>query len=558
VERLSLVTLSDRWLTILVVAGLACGEPRTVERALPVGRELPPLSAEPFLDVTSAAGIDFVHSSGDATMDNIIESLGSGAAWLDVDGDRDLDLYLVNQRWLEGVSSPPRVPVAPGNRLYRNRGDGTFDDVTDAAGVSDGGFGYSAAAADFDNDGDQDLYVANCGVNSLYRNRGDGTFDEIGAQAGVADERCSAGATFLDFDGDGLLDLYVANYLTYDSAYQIHYAPDVYPGPLAYEAEPDSLYRNRGDGTFENVTERWGIDVTPGRAMGVVATDFDGDLVPDLFVANDGTENFLFRNSGAGAEEIAVPSGVAFGFRGEATGAMAGSVGDFDLDGLPDILVTDTSYGSLYRNSGQGLFEDRVMSSQLATPSGQWVSWGGGFFDYDNDGDLDILQVNGDLKRATGRPDLLLANRGDGTFEVADGGSYFARELPGRGGCFADFDRDGDLDVLVTNLGSAPVLLRNDQGHRNHWVEVTLEGRRSNRDGLGARVSVAAGGRRQVQVRHAASGFLTQSQPALHFGLGSAATIDRLSIEWPSGERQELEGLAVDQPYRVVEGVGIE
>jgi hypothetical protein len=523
------------------------------------GTGLPAAGDEPFLDVTAAAGLAFRHRVGDDLMDNIVESLGSGSVWLDADGDRDLDLYLLNQGWLKGVSSGPEEAVV-GNRLYANRGDGTFEDVTEQAGVGDRGYGYSAAVADLDNDGDADLYVANCGANRLFINRGDGRFRERAVEAGVADARCSAGATVLDADGDGWLDIYVANYLVFDPDYTLHYAPDVYPGPLAYAAQGDALYRNRGDGTFEDWTARAGIDaVAAGRAMGVVAADFDLDGWPDLFVANDASENFLFRNTGGGVfEETAVPAGAAYGFYGEATGAMAGSVGDLDNDGLPDILVTDTSYGSLYRNTRGGLFEDLVVASGLAAPSGQWVSWGGGFFDFDNDGDADVLLVNGDLKHPTGRPDLLLENTGDGAFAVADGGSYFATARLGRGGSFADFDDDGDLDILVTNLDDTPVLLRNDWPAKGRWLRLRLVGTSSNRDGLGARVTVAAGGRSWTRVHHAVSGYLTQSDPRLHFGLGEATRIDRLEVVWPSGVRQSFDGLAVDRPFTVTEGEGIE
>jgi hypothetical protein len=546
------------WAVVGLVVLLACADQPegSVGRS---GAGLPEAGEQPFLDVTSAAGLGFRHQVGDELMDNIIESLGSGSAWFDADGDRDLDLYVLNQGWRKGVSSGPRgEPV--GNRLYANRGDGTFEDVTDRAGVGDRGYGYSAAVGDLDNDGDADLYVANCGANRLYINRGDGVFRERAADSGVDDGRCSAGATVLDADGDGYLDLYVANYLVFDPEYTLHYAPDVYPGPLAFAAESDALYRNRGDGTFEDWTTQARIDaVLPGRAMGVVAADFDLDGWQDLFVANDASENFLFHNTGNGVfEETAVPAGAAYGFYGEATGAMAGSVGDLDNDGLPDILVTDTSYGSLYHNSRSGLFEDLVVSSGLAAPSGHWVSWGGGFFDFDNDGDADVLLVNGDLKHPTGRPDLLLENSGDGSFLEADGGRYFTTARLGRGGSFADFDDDGDLDVLITNLADTPVLLRNDWPATGHWLRLRLVGTTANRDGLGARVTVEAGGRSWTRIHHAASGFLTQNDPRLHFGLGGATRVDHLEVVWPSGQTQSFDGLEVDRPFTVTEGEGIE
>ncbi len=490
-------------LRLVAAAGLIgwLGCDRAAEVEPPAAPEPPPAitaaEGEPFVDVTAAAGIAFVHRFGDQVMDNIVESLGSGATWIDFDGDGDFDLYLVDQGWLAAVSAGARPSEAAHNRLYENRGGGAFREVPAAAGAGDDGYGYTAASADVDNDGDADLLVANCGANRLYVNQGDGTFRRAEG-SGTEDGRCTAGATFLDFDRDGHLDLYLANYLTFDPEYTLHYAPDVYPGPMAYEPQADALLRGGGDGSFEDVTAAAGMAVDPGRAMGVVATDFDGDGWTDVFVANDATANFLFRNLGDGAggrvtfEEIGAASGVAFGFRGEATGAMAGVVGDPDGDGLPDLLVTDTTYGSLYRNRGDGLFEDLVMRSGLAAPSGQWVSWGGGFFDFDNDGDLDVFQVNGDLKRMTGRPDLLLANRGV----------------------------------------------------------------RSNRDGLGAVVTVEAGDRRWVRIRHAPTGYLTHDDPRLHFGLGELDRVDRLEVAWPSGVADVLDDLAVDRYLVIEEGKG--
>lgn len=553
--------ISGRQFACVAVAAVAtiltaCEKPPQASRNIPAG-QLPPRSEQPFLDVTEAAGLDFVHEVGDGYMDNIIESLGSGAAWLDADGDGDLDIYLVNQRWLEGVSSAPRSNSKPSNRFYLNAGNGTFQDATEYARVGDSGYGYAAAAADIDNDGDQDLYVANCGENRLYVNRGNGVFDEVSRKAGVADSRCSAGATFLDADGDGFLDLYVANYLVFDPDYRINYAPDVYPGPLAYEAQADALYRNQGDGTFADASASLGIDVTPGRAMGVVSADFDLDGKPDIFVANDASQNYLFRGGSASFAESAVEMGAAFGFYGEMTGAMAGSVGDIDGDGLLDILVTDTTHGSLYRNTGDALFEDTVVSSGLAPISGQWVSWGGGFFDFDNDGDLDVLQVNGDLKHPTGRTDLLLENLGEGSLEVADGGPYFSQERLGRGGCFADFDNDGDVDVLITNLGDRPVLLRNELDNGNHWLVLELVATEGNRDALGARVTVRAGDGEWIRQRHAPSGYLTQSDARLHIGLGDVSEIDSVEIVWPNGESEIIEDIEVDGIRTVTQGAGV-
>ena len=489
-----------------------------------------------FVDVTARSGIVAQHKTPDGLMDDMIESVGSGAIAFDYDGDGRRDIYVLR----------------PGaNRLYRNRGGMSFEDVTQRSGTGHEGHAFSAAAADYDNDGDVDLFVFNQGPNVLYRNKGDGTFEDVTAKAGIAGNACSVAGTLFDNDGDGdgWLDLYVGNYLTFDPSYKLHYAPDVFPGPLAFAAEDDVIYRNKGDGTFEDVTARTGLDLIPGRTMGVVATDFDGDGICDIFTANDASANFLLRGEGGlRFREVGAEAGVAFGFHGEATGAMAGAVGDFDLDGLPDMHVTDTRYGSLYRNLGKGLFHDSAYKSGIATVSAQWVSWGGGFLDFDNDGDVDLILIDGDLHRPTGRPDLLLENVGGGRFENASarGGAHFYRELLGRAGLLADFDDDGAIDVFITMIDDAPVLLRNRHLDKNHWVTLALVAR-DKKPALGARVTLTAGGRTWVQTHYLPSCYLTQDDPRIHFGLGSADRIDTLEIRWPSGRVTKHPGLALDQ-----------
>jgi len=493
-----------------------------------------------FVDVSARSGIAARHQTPDGHMDDMIESVGSGAIAFDYDGDGRLDIYL----------------LLPGqNRLYRNRGGMSFEDVTERSGTGHAGHAFSAAAADYDNDGDVDLFVFNQGPNVLYRNNGDGTFTDVTAQAGIAGNACSVAGTLFDADGDGLLDLYVGNYLTFDPSYKLHYAPDVFPGPLAYAAEDDVLYRNKGDGAFEDVTAQTGLDLIPGRTMGVVATDFDGDGRCDVFIANDASANYLLHGEGGFTfREIAVEAGVAYGFHGEATGAMAGAVGDFDLDGLPDMHVTDTRYGSLYRNHGKGLFHDSAYKSGIATISAQWVSWGGGFLDFDNDGDVDLFLVDGDLHHPTGRPDLLLENVGGGRFENASarGGPYFRRELLGRAGLIADFDDDGGADLFVTTIDDAPVLLRNRHADGNHWVTLALVAR-GGKPALGARVTLSAGGRTWVQTHYLPSCYLTQQDPRVHFGLGAAARVDALEVRWPSGRVTRHAGLEVDRIHTLRE-----
>jgi len=516
-----------------------------------------------FQDVTERAGIGFTHVVADGRMDTVIESVGCGAVWFDADGDGDLDLYLLAQGYQEGVSDSSVRPGPnarqPCNRLYRNDGKGSFEDVTARGGVGDTGFGFSAAAADYDNDGDTDLYVLNMGANRLYRNRGDGTFEDVTAAAGVAGDGCSVAGTFFDANGDGLLDLYVGNYLTFDPAYRVHYAPDGFPGPLAFEAQEDRLYLNRGDGTFEDRTAAFGMRVTAARSMGVVAVDLDDDGRSEVFVANDLTANHLFRSTGPlRFEEAALQAGVAYGFQGEATGAMAAATGDFDGDGKPDFHVTDTSYGSLYRNRGGLLFEDRARKAGTARASAQWVSWGGGFLDYDRDGNLDLFLVNGDLHYQTGRPDLLLRNVGDGTFDDASGagGRHFRRSLLGRAGCLGDFDDDGASDVLVTTIGGPVVLLRGRAPADRHWIGLKLEATRGVLDAYGARVVVTARGRRYVRVAHARSGYLCQGDPRMLFGLGAVTEVESIEVRWPGGRQETFSNLAVDRYHQIVEGRG--
>jgi hypothetical protein len=498
-----------------------------------------------FVDATEGAGLAFLHRLGDGRMDCVVEAAGAGGAVLDYDGDGRMDLYLVQSGWVEGVSRGERPADPPRNRLFRNRGDGTFEDVTERAGVACGRCGVAAAAGDYDGDGHVDLYVVNVGPNVLYRNRGDGTFEDATERAGVGDPRCGVGAAFLDADGDGRPDLFVANYVDFDPAYRLYFPPDGFPGPLAYEPEPSVLYRNRGDGTFEDVSERSGIRAGAGRAMGVAAADFDGDGRTDLFVANDATANALLRNEGNGRfRDDALSAGVAYGMQGEATAAMCGVVGDADGDGRPDLFVSDGAYGSLFRNLGGGRFEDRVFSSGLAAPRAHSPAWGSAWIDFDADGDEDLFVVSGDLHHEIGREDFLFENRGSGTFADASarGGAWFRAALNGRACLPADFDDDGRVDVVVTNLLDRAVLLRN-RAPAGAWLTVSLRGLPPATGGLGAKVSVTAGGRTRTKECGAASVYLGQGDPRLHFGLGGAERVERVEVRWASGARTVLEGV---------------
>lgn len=518
-----------------------------------------------FTDVTEESGISFIHSFGDEELSSILETTGSGCAFLDYDGDGDLDLYVVNGCYLEGINDPdsPFKDLRLTNHLYRNNGDGTFTDITSEAGVGDEGYGMGCVIGDYDNDGDPDIYVTNYGRNTFYRNNGDGTFTDVTEEAGVGCTLWSVGAVFLDYDNDGDLDLYVGNYLEFDPEYRLYYEADVFPGPLAYPGQPDVLYRNNGDGTFTDVTEEAGV-LNEGRAMGVLATDYDNDGFVDIFVANDAMENYLYHNNGDGTfTDVGLISGTAFAENGDATASMGGDFGDFDLDGDLDLLVPDMSFNSLYRNLGNGYFEDVSAYVGLAEVSGQYWSWGGDFLDYDNDGDLDIFICNGDGHRLSGtQEEVLLANvtfsNGERRFVDAAGGAgpYFYRKSVSRGMAVGDYDNDGDLDVFILNLDQPSVLLRNDGGNRNNWLMINLVGTKSNRDGIGAKVTVRTGDLVQIEEKKSGTSYLSQNDPRLHFGLGQRTKVDEVIIRWPSGITQRLRDLKVNQLITVVEPSG--
>ena len=510
------------------------------------------------VDVTRQAGITFVHNVGDDDMDNIIESNAAGCAFLDYDGDGDLDIYLVNGAYVEGFSGVRgrRNKDKLTNALYRNDGDGTFTDVTAQAGVGDKGMGMGVSVADYDNDGDQDLFVTNYGPNTLYRNNSDGTFTDVTHAAGIENDLSGIGSTFLDYDLDGYLDLYVGNYLEYDPSYQYYYAAQRFPGPLAYHGQPDVLYHNNGDGTFTDVTRQAGVYNPEGRAMGVASGDIDDDGDWDIFVPNDGMANYLYRNNGDGTfTDIAVQSGTAFSERGEATSAMSAEFGDLDLDGLIDIVVPDMVYCSVYHNLGGGLFEEISARLGVATACGQYTSWSANDFDFDHDGYGDLFITNGQPHRLVGEEALLLLNdRGRRFVNVSHLlGPDFQEKFVGRGSAAGDYDNDGDVDLLVLNLNDRPRLLRNDGGNRRNWVMIRLVGTTSNGDGIGSRVRLTAGGIAQTRLRVSTSGYLSQGDHRLHFGLGDAARIERVEIRWPSGKVQSLENVSANRVITVTE-----
>jgi hypothetical protein len=510
-----------------------------------------------FTDVTEEAGIRFKHSFGDHDLSNIVEGTGAGGMFFDYDGDLDLDIYLVNGTWLKNVNDNRGRDLQGklSNALYRNNGDGTFTDVTAEAGVGDKAYGFGCSAADHDKDGDPDLYVLNYGPNVFYRNNGDGTFTDMSEKSGLANPLWSLTAPWLDYDGDGDLDVYVVNYLEYDDGkFRSYYAAAGFPGPLSYPGQPDTLYRNNGDGTFTDVTAEAGVVNPDGRGMSGVALDLNSDGLLDLYISNDAMGNYYYENTGKMSfAEKALTKGLAFGEHGQGVSSMGAAIGDVDRDGRPDLLIPDMHYGSLLMNRDT-YFEDRVTISRLALICGQYTGWGGILFDYDNDRDLDVFISNGDPHHEYTEEDVLAANDGKGSFVdvAARSGDYFHEKYVGRGSTFGDYDNDGDLDVLLVNLNARARLLRNDGGNRNNWLKVVVKEAGGKTDAIGARVTVTVDGVVQVEDQVAVRGYLSQADPRLHFGLGQAQKADLVEIRWPDGETRRMEDVEANQILTVV------
>ena len=506
-----------------------------------------------FEEVSARAGVTFTHSFGAEKLGSLVESTGAGAVWFDYNNDGLMDLYVVSGKDLgQGMHPYPlRKPpqVAPHNRLFRNDGNGRFTDVTDAAGVAGNLFSMAAIAADYDNDGNVDLLVTGYGGVTLYRNKGNGTFEDVTAKAGLQVPGWSIGSAWLDYDRDGCVDLFIGRYVKFDPEYRSYYAADNYPGPLDYAPMTNVLMHNNCNGTFTDASAKSGIGAVKGRAMGATAGDFDGDGYPDIYVANDKTENFLFHNKRDGTfEEIALPAGVAYGQNGENTSAMGPVWRDFDQDGLVDLWVSDSKYNRLMKNAGKLFFEDVTERAGIAQLAAQYVSWGTGAHDFDNDGRTDLFVVHGGLIHMIPQEHSVFRNRGGLKFEDVSrsAGPFFTQKSVGRGAAFADYDNDGRIDAFIVNLGSPAFLLHNISPATGHWISLKLVGHKSNRDGIGAKVEVVTGSTRQAQERMAGSGYLSQDDPRVHFGLGAATRIDRLTVMWPSGTRQVLENVAAD------------
>ena len=512
-----------------------------------------------FVHVTAEAGIDFKHSYGDHELDNIVEGTGSGACFLDYDNDGFLDIYFVNGAWTRGVSDNRGRDLRDKlrNQLFRNRGDGTFEDVTGASGTGDMTFSSGCSAADYNNDGNVDLYVLNYGRNVLYRNNGDGTFTDVSKAAGLDLPRWSLHAVWLDYDKDGWLDVYVANYLRYDEGkFRDFYPVQGYPGPLSYAGEPDLHYRNNGDGTITDVTAETGLTVGDGRAMSVSAADLTNRGELGIYVTNDAMENFYFEQETPGKFTDRAPElNLAWGENGQNVASMGPAIGDIDRNGRLDVFVPDLRYCTMLMNYEHG-FDFFTEKAGLAVVMGQYTAWGPVLFDYDNDGWLDLYTSHGNAHHEYVEEDTLVRNKGDGTFhDVSDqSGPYFREKYVGRGAAYADYDNDGDLDILVVNLNDYPNLLRNDGGNRRNWLQVDarLEFPTGQRLAIGARVTVTAGDLKQVEDVNPVRGYLSQSDPRPHFGLGAAAAADSVEIVWPDGARETFTNVKANQVLKLI------
>jgi enediyne biosynthesis protein E4 len=526
--------------------------------ALPTFEEIPP----------SLSGITWTHTAGKSAAKHLPETSGAGCAFLDYDNDGWMDIYLVNSGKADFYDPPHPLR----NVLYRNNRDGTFTDVTDRAGVGGGGYGMGVAVGDYDGDGLPDIYVTQFGHNILYHNNGDGTFTDVTAKAGVAAAGWSSSAVWFDYDNDGKLDLFVGQFAEFDASLGcgtdmagVHH----YCIPRIFKPRPSWLFHNNGDGTFTDVGKQTGIAAQLGKAWGAVATDINNDGSMDLFISNDTVPNFLYLNRGGRFEEVGFEADVAYSADGRARSGMGVDSADYDNDGWMDLFVAniDEEIFALYRNHHDGSFENVSMPAGIGM-STRWLSgWGLKFFDYDNDGDQDLILSNGfpdDLidqtsATVTWKEPLLLFHREGNVYRnvSAQSGAVFARQFAARGLAIGDFNNDGTLDVLISNNDSAPLLLRNNVGH-SHWLGVRLVGRKCNRDAIGARIRYQAGDLTRQRMKVGGGSFLSSHDPRLVLGVGARLKLDWLEVTWPrpSGATERFTDLPIDRYVTLVEGTG--
>ena len=529
-----------------------------------------PAQAYPFEEIpSSVSGITWKHTAGKSREKYLPETTGAGCAFLDYDNDGWMDIYLVNSGKCDFYDPIPPLR----NALYRNNRDGTFTDVTDKAGVGGGGYGQGVAVGDYDGDGFPDLYVTQYGRSILYHNNGDGTFSDVTEKAGVAAPGWSSSAVWFDYDNDGRLDLFVCQFVEFskEKSKDCRAGEDAKRGyciPHLYKPTASWLFHNNGDGTFTDVSKPTGIASSLGKAWGVVAADLNNNGRMDLFVANDTVPNFLFMNRGGRFEEIGEQAGVAYSGEGRPRSGMGVDAADFDQDGWIDLFLANIDYEmySLYRNNHDETFDDLALQTGIGQATRLMSGWGLKFFDYDNDGNLDLLLANGnpdDLIESLHpqvtyqEPCLLFHNNGKGFQNVsAQSGPFFTKPLSSRGLAIGDFDNDGAVDVLISVNDGSPVLLRNQAGGQNHWLGVRLLGRKSNPDAVGARITYQAGDLRRNRMRVGGGSFLSSHDPRVVLGVGQHAKIDLLEVQWPqpSGVVQRFTNLPIDRYITITEG----
>jgi len=514
-----------------------------------------------FREIAAQAGIPFVLENSPTERKHLIETMPGGIAILDYDGDGRPDIYFTN-----GAEIPSLEKSAPKywNRLYRNEGGGRFRDVTEAAGVAGVGYSMGAAAADYDNDGRADLFVAGVNRNVLYHNLGGGRFEDVTEKAGIRSGEWAVAAGWFDYDRDGLLDLWVVHYAKWSPAYD-RYCGDatrgirIYCHPKYFEGIASTLYRNRGDGTFEDVSERAGIARYPGRGMSVAFADYDGDGWPDVFVTNDNMPNFLFHNLGNGRfEEVALAAGTALRDAGKPVASMGVEFKDYNNDGLPDLIVTALAGETfpVFRNLGRGAFADATYTSRLGAAAVKHSGWGLGLYDFNNDGWKDLFTANSHVndrvelfEPATYKEKSSVFVNAGGVFHDVSDEAGLVLIKAHRGAAFADFDGDGRVDAVVSALGDPAELWQNASPGGQHWIELKLAGTKSNRDGIGARVRIGP----QYAEMTTAAGYASSTDVPLHFGLGAAAVVPRIEIRWPSGTVQVLTDVPADHVVTVTE-----
>lgn len=552
-------TLLIAW--FMLMSCVTCGLAKE-DRSPAAQKESKPIE---FVDITSSAGIKWGISTLAPGTRYLIETMGGGGGFIDYNGDGLIDIYLVC--YSQTPQSDPRARLR--DVLYRNNGDGTFTDVTESAGISNSMVGMGLAVGDYNNDGWPDMYITGYGASKLYLNTGKGSFTDVTARAGVDNKRWGTSAAFFDYDNDGYLDLFVCNYLSFDPDGKV--ACDFFEGrPFCYlnkfKGSASALYHNNRDGTFTDVSEKAGIAQHSGKGLGVIAFDYDNDGKMDIFQANDGVPNFLFHNNGDGTfSEVALEANCALDPNGSSRGGMGVDAEDLDGDGYQDIFVTNFSQqtNAFWHNNGDGTFDETTSELGLGKISYVMSGFGTRFFDYNNDGLVDLFVLNGHpfepinkvfAETTYAEPPFLFENTGKGFREVAaEHGAALKRSYLGRGLAIGDIDNDGDSDLLLLNAGEPPRLLRNDGGNRNHWLGVKLVGRKSNRDGVGAKVTISAKGVRRTKQLLGGTSYCAASDQRLLFGLGNLDKIDAVTVRWPSGLVTSINDVAIDHYLTVRE-----